>query len=452
VFDHRSAIMMILSALLILPLATAIAEEEVRVATYNIKYLDDGVVDQGDRRDKLIRVIAELDADVVALQEIKSRSALEKIFDEDDWYLIIDDDSNDRQNLALAVRKPLLPVGHSDGLDAETDDFLFPDQADNQAFPKRRDVLCVQIRTPITEVEFWVMVVHAKARAGGRAATDERRGLAARMLVQRLETEFDEEHYILLGDFNDNPDDRSLNILESGNPYAMGGPEMVQGPFLINLAETLCAEDVVNHGLKSNDIDTDSNRVVTVAPDSRDINNEQRGTDTYTGDILFDQILIPFHMLGNYVDDSIAVLDHPDGVLGNNTTRASDHLPVYADFVFVAVEDGSGAPSTARIHIVAALPNPQGQDAGHEQIVLRNVSDEIINLEGWQLIDRGDNSYQLAGELAANEDRTLALTVNTMPLNNSGDTIRIHDDQGSEQDQVTYTHLQVQPGIWIQFR
>jgi hypothetical protein len=69
-----------------------------------------------------------------------------------------------------------------------------------------------------------------------------RREGAARAMLRVFERDFDGRGFILLGDFNDNPDDRSLNILETGDPNAPGGPEEIDGPFLSNLTERVrCA-------------------------------------------------------------------------------------------------------------------------------------------------------------------------------------------------------------------
>ena len=63
--------------LLLLP-ALALAQTSVRVATYNIKFLDaDKVDDQGDRKTKFENVLEQLDTDVIGLQEIDDRAALE---------------------------------------------------------------------------------------------------------------------------------------------------------------------------------------------------------------------------------------------------------------------------------------------------------------------------------------------------------------------------------------
>jgi len=112
-------------------------------------------------------------------------------------------------------------------------------------------------------------------------------------------------------------------------------PEEIPGQFLVNLTEPLCAAGHVSHGLKSDAIRKDDpNLVNTIDPNSRMRNNRWRGTDKNTGDILFDQILIPSWMVTGYVNGSCKVFDKAVAVKGNDTTRASDHVPVYADFVF----------------------------------------------------------------------------------------------------------------------
>lgn len=82
-------------------------------------------------------------------------------------------------------------------------------------FPDKRDVLVVRVKYPTDNLEFYVMAVHAKSRFGGRATTDPRRIAAARIMVQKLKAGYPGNPFVLLGDFNDNPDDESMNILET---------------------------------------------------------------------------------------------------------------------------------------------------------------------------------------------------------------------------------------------
>jgi len=424
--------------------ATGWSQVEVRVATYNIKFLSTSVQNQGDRLTKLRQVLDLLDAHVIGLQEIADRAALELLFPPGDWHIFIDDDSGQNQDLALVVRRTLTVNGIPADQDADDQHFLFPGSSNDFSFPNRRDVLFAEVGVPNTNETFVVMVHHGKSRFGGRAVSEPRRVASAQALIQRLEQDFDEVDFILLGDFNDNPDDRSLNILESGSPASIGGPEEVAGPFLINLTEPLMVDGHVSHGRKSNELIGDL--VDTIDPKSRDRNNDHRGDNVNTGDILFDQILIPPQMVEHYVVDSAHVFNHAVGARGNDTTRASDHLPVVATFVF-----NDQPVDLAEVRIVALLPNPAGTDAGNEQVTIRNDSAADVNLTGWVLRDRAGNEFALGGTVQTATPLVITMDVFSMPLNNSGDEVSLIDDQGIVRNQVEYQGSQVTAGGVISF-
>ena len=90
-------------------------EHVVRVALYNIKFLSTAVTGQGDRRGKLQEVIDRLEADVIGLQEIKDRAALNLIFPSSQWEIVIDDDSGSDQDVAVVVSV----IGLPSNLDAD---------------------------------------------------------------------------------------------------------------------------------------------------------------------------------------------------------------------------------------------------------------------------------------------------------------------------------------------
>jgi endonuclease/exonuclease/phosphatase family metal-dependent hydrolase len=86
----------------------SLGEMLLRVADYNIKFLSVEDLDaKPQRKQRLKTVIEQLKPDILALQEIKDRQALEQLFDSDEWSILIDDDSNDAQDLAIVVRRPL---------------------------------------------------------------------------------------------------------------------------------------------------------------------------------------------------------------------------------------------------------------------------------------------------------------------------------------------------------
>jgi len=412
----------------------ALPRDFVRVASYNIKFLRTTVVNQGDRLDKLKKVIELLDADVIGLNEIDDRAALELLFPPAQWNIVIDDASGDDQDLALVAKKDSLKViNHR---------FLFPNAQDDTPFPNRRDLLCVDLQLAATNIGFSVMVTHAKSRLGGRSSTDARREGASVKIVNAIQQDFDDKDFILLGDFNDNPDDRSMNILETGDPNAIGGPEEMDGPLLINLMDHLCAEGRVSHGRTASDVV--GGKINTIDPLSRSRNNLARGTDANTGDILFDQMLFPVGMSDKYVAGSVKIFDDEIAVKGSGDNVASDHLPVFAEFVFLISEPGAPAPTG--IKIVALLPNPAGPDDGKEEVTIGNFQTTDLNLTGFTLRDKANNTFPLAGMVPALGKLTIVMTSNSMPLNNNGDEVTLLDPQGTPKDKVSYTAANAQSG------
>jgi len=429
--------------------APAWAQQKVRVATYNIKFLNASIPEE--RANRIKEVIKKLDADVIGLQEIDDRAALERVFSKDDWYLVIDDKSKQKQDLAVAVRKPFKVVNlkgdPKNNQSAGDGDFLFPEKTLESEFPDRRDVLVVEVQIPQEgNKTFFVMVHHAKSRLTGRNNTEPRRMAAARMMLKALETQYDEKNFVLLGDFNDNGDDRSLNILETGDPFAAVMMEETEGPFLINLCEPLLKENRVSHGRRETDIV--GGKINTVDPNSRKRNFDAHGTDINTGDILFENMLIPVHMKGNSTSPA-RVFDDPSGVLGG-AKRASDHLPVYADFAFNA-DAPSKTPTTNGVKIAAMLPNPDGPDDGNEWIELRNHGKMAVDLTNWRMRDRGGNVFNLSGSLNGGELKRFPLPRGVMPLNNSGEDVSLMDGVGQILHRVSYAASQAKSGAIVSF-
>lgn len=429
----------------VLVLAPAQAQQQVRIATYNIKFLKASISDA--RAASIRHVIETLDADIIGLQEIADRAALQRVFDPAAWDIIIDDDSGDAQDVALVVRRPLRVLGMSSDLDADDEHFLFSGPENESSFPNRRDLLCVQVEIPGEVQPLFVMVHHAKSRLGGRAATDPRREAAALAILSKLEHDFDGRRFAIVGDCNDNPDDRSMNILEAGQPAAAGGPEEIQGPFLLNLCEPLVALDHVSWGLRASDVV--DGRIDTVRPGSRQKNNSERGTAGHVSPILFDQILIPVSMGPLCMSGSARVFDDPAAILGG-ADAASDHLPVYADLVFPGPPEPE-PPPVAGVVISRLLPDPQGDDRGREEVELRNSGAAAVNLDGWRLRDRAGNEFSLGGQLRVGEIMTFVLPAGELPLNNGGDEVSLLDAQGTIVHHVSYTAAQVRSGASVVF-
>lgn len=300
---------------------TSIAQN-LKFATYNIYFLDEGISEE--RRSNLMTVIEELDADVIGFQEIKNPAALENILPEN-YSVAMIDDTSEVQEVALAARSPLKILSYK---------YVFPDTSLDEAFPRSRDLLEVELEGYGRQ---WVCLVnHFKSRYGGRVETDERRIEATSMIVDYIRHNLMNRNVVLLADFNDDPDDRSLNVLEYGDPQAPGGIDTMDDTFLFNTTEQLVAKDYCSFGLNYiyGHIQTDT--FDARIPGSREENNKWRGKeydyykDVKVKEILFDQILVSID-LKPYVVSS-GVFNGAEAVRGTpSRTRFTDHGVVYTE-------------------------------------------------------------------------------------------------------------------------
>ena len=76
-------------------------------------------------------------------------------------------------------------------------------------------------------------------------------------------------------------------------------------------------------------------------------------------------------------DGSTKVFNHASVLRGSEQTRASDHLPVSADFIF---EGATSLPPVAEDSLAA--PQPHGPDEGREQVTIDNGTAEEVDLAG----------------------------------------------------------------------
>ena len=100
--------------------------------------------------------------------------------------------------------------------------------------------------------------------------------------------------------------------------------------------------------------------------------------------------------------------------------------------------------------IVAALPNPEGSDQGHETITVINTTGITVNLAGWSIHDAAGGTLELTGTLNAGAV-TQVKASNQLALGNNGDTIILVDATGATIDQIAYKKNQVKSGRTICF-
>lgn len=107
----------------------------------------------------------------------------------------------------------------------------------------------------------------------------------------------------------------------------------------------------------------------------------------------------------------------------------SDHLGVFATTGFI--RPNPNPEEVTEIEIINALPNPVGEDTGKETITIANNSEGVVDISGWTLRDRANNTYTFPAETileAGNNE--IILPPNVVPLNNGGDSIELLNTNG----------------------
>ena len=310
-----------------------------RVMTYNIQWFHAN--DDEKRIANIKQIFDEVKPNIVCVQEIEGKAALQQIFDSE-WQIGIMDYADEFQETGIAVRKPYQLVSY---------DMVFKAKELDYAFPGKRDLFRAVVKTPSGK-ELLVYSHHMKSRSGGRMQTDGQRAMAAGMIASYIANKGD-ENVIVAGDFNDAPNDAAPNILETGNILAKGGGEK-QYNLLANLTEELADKDFVSIGL--HDLYFGDPGVTAVVPGAKADNDRLRGRDyRFPDDVkvpqtLFDQIFCSLNLYARggkaYVYDHAPALRglrgrvqvSEDEVTGARTVKytengslASDHLPVFAD-------------------------------------------------------------------------------------------------------------------------
>lgn len=93
------------------------------------------------------------------------------------------------------------------------------------------------------------------------------------------------------------------------------------------------------------------------------------------------------------------------------------------------------------IAIVAMLANPTGPEKGNEWVEIENRSDEIINLDGFRLVDHKNRPEPLSMNIEPRQRLRIAIsrsTPNSMQLTNSGGTVSVINAKGDLVTKVTY--------------
>ena len=194
-------------------------ENTVTVASFNIEWLGDGKDDRMPRTEgeykRLAKIIAGIDADVIACEEIENTAALERIVKYLDDYSCYVEEGSGSQNLGVIYKTSLnlKVIGK------------YAPVAINPL--KNRPGLELYVKSG--NFDFSMMIVHLKSTSRydnteeKRAAALETRQLQAAALSKWVDSCLKankEQDYIILGDFNDAPlrDNTALTaLIENSN-------------------------------------------------------------------------------------------------------------------------------------------------------------------------------------------------------------------------------------------
>ena len=207
-------------------------EGQITVATYNVLNLFDDKddpyhADEGtsakprEQLERLAKSIIDLDADVIAMEEVENRGYLQRFVDvflaELGYEHVVLYEGNDLRGIDVCVlsRLPVGPVRSYRHL-------RFTD-ADGNTRTFNRDVIAVTIEPPGAEpLEIWPL--HLKSNSGGREFAEPIRLAEANQIRKLLDdqlTKNADARILVVGDFNDVWQSETLQTIVGGGPNAL---------------------------------------------------------------------------------------------------------------------------------------------------------------------------------------------------------------------------------------
>lgn len=105
----------------------------------------------------------------------------------------------------------------------------------------------------------------------------------------------------------------------------------------------------------------------------------------------------------------------------------------------------------AGIRIAAAMVNPEGNDAGKEQVALMNTTNQVVDLSGWEIQNKTGERERIA-KLIVQSGQNGIVTLKSIRLPNLGGTIHLLNPKGTSVDRVTYSFSEgLRAGWWMKF-
>ncbi len=211
------------------------SKDQLVVATFNMLNLFDEVdspyfadettpAKPRDQMENAARTIRELNADILALQEVESRGYLKRfrdVFLRDMGYEhVVHYEGNDLRGIdvCLLSRIPVGPVQSHRHVE-----FSGPDGRERKM---QRDLLSITLHPPgKSPLEVWPL--HLKSNSGGREFAEPIRLAEAQYLRQQLDQRLSADpdaQILLMGDFNDTWESPTLKTIVGSGPSALALP------------------------------------------------------------------------------------------------------------------------------------------------------------------------------------------------------------------------------------
>ncbi|MFN0276476.1 MAG: S8 family serine peptidase [Chitinophagales bacterium] len=102
------------------------------------------------------------------------------------------------------------------------------------------------------------------------------------------------------------------------------------------------------------------------------------------------------------------------------------------------------------VKIISALVNPAGNDYNNENITVINITNSIVNLDGW-LVDVKNKTLPLTGNMLAGEAKTISLPSKSIRLSNTGATLLLKNPDGEVVQEAIYKKSDVRDGKVVMF-
>jgi hypothetical protein len=140
-------------------------------------------------------------------------------------------------------------------------------------------------------------------------------------------------------------------------------------------------------------------------------------------------------LIANGLREKVQFVEIPHN---HDPRHVTDHFPVVVQLRF------EGNVKSATLLIARLLPNPVGSDRDNEEVTIKNVSQQAVNLNDWKLRDLAGKTWSLSSlnSLPQGQEKTITRQGQPMDLNNGGDTIELIDPNGTVVSSVTYGHVE----------